>query len=444
MAFPRDAVVLKGVKKMNLNGYQGLNPLERQFQNMQRSGERVKGAETQRPRPMNQDTYTPSQTRTAEAEQSAEAAVSQIAQSFGLELEGNATTTPVDAEGYQNYLLSEYDGMIEYNITVSDELLQKAVDDPEIAKKLETYIAQSIAAHDNYDGEMVRVHTETEIQDISNGIIKEESMHVFASAGEVADLFDGKAEMDSYLNDVERLLLSGATGGTELSETETDILNKVLSTFDEVYNGINASTGYANFLNAALLSPEHITGDVVADNERIMGDVASLKEELTALLDGDEISDEVRSVLEEALSKCDDVLGGDSPLYDVITKEIEVTYSGRFDKDEFDSTRPALSDSYFFGDDKDSVAISFQDYMMQSNANLIQLMSEAMDTETKEDVVAKFYEELLAIIEEREEARLEAEQEEALEKEEALESENDQTLESENLEEVNPVSGEEI
>ncbi len=394
---------------MKVNGFQAMHPMAQQQAKKPPVGQ---GSETAQANRLSRDTYTPSVSAMS---------LTQASEVPSVSIENSFSTT----EDYNYYLLSKYEGMTEYNITVSDELLEKARTNTEIAEKLESYIQSTIDAHENYDGDWIRVHTETEIEDISSsGVVKQSSLHVFASDQASADLFAEKNEMDSFVNSIERLLVDNATGATELDDSVAETLEKVASLFDEVFNGENASTGYANFLNKVLLNAEHITDEVINDNKTMMDAVSDLKDELTTLLEGNDLSEEVRSVLEKALGKCEEIIGGDSPLYDVITKEITVTYSGDFDKDAFDASRPESSLSAFGEEGSAEALESFREYMLKSNANLLQLMTK--DTDTEESVVSNFYQELLDKIDA---ARLEAE--EKLEAEEELEDEEEEIPEGE-------------
>lgn len=414
---------------MQINGNSPLRPYAAQ----QPQGKKAPPAETEEkvpgrpsqesytPSRAAQDTYTPSTLSTSLM--SAQEVEDTSATDDSIEVGGTTGTPETESDmsitstkDYNYYLLGKYEGMTEYNITVSDELLQKAMDDEDTAAMLESYISATITAHDEYNGASILCHTETHITDISStGKVDMESLKVFASDQSYANLFTEKYDYENYTNSIERMLVDNASAGT-LSDTEVDILEKVASVFDEAFNGTNDSTGYSNFLNKVLLDAGNITQGVIDDNEKITQDITALKEELTTMLADDsvELSDEVRSALEEALDRCDDLLGGNSPLYDVITQDIPVTFTGKLDKDAYDASRPALSTSVFGEEGSDAALESFKEYMLKSNANLLGMMLTTESTEIeKATALEDFYNDLMEKIQEQREEAEAAAQEDA-------------------------------
>ncbi len=362
----------------------GLNPQQRaQNYGMPTAKKAAEQQSAQGTGRANQDTYVPS------------------VAAYSISQDTQVSTTSATTEDYRNSLLEKYDGMIEYNITVSDELLQKAMNDPKIAGYLESFIEDEIASHENYKGSWQLVHTETHIEDISStGSVELDSLHVMASDKEYQDKFQDKIEMDNFTADIERLMLDNSSS---LTETEKSALESVLSVFDSVYNGENPVTGMPNFLNKALMSPEYVTSGLANYNQGIMDDVSELKDQLTALLSDDsvELSDEVRATLEEALGKAEDILAGDNPLYDVATGDLRVNFRDPADKEKYLNGLPDLADSLFFGTDSEESFESFKEYMMKSNSNLLELMSQKDEEVKEDDILAEFYERIKEAAEKR-------------------------------------------
>lgn len=313
--------------------------------------------------------------------------LSHVAEKTYLVLESDKTTendtiahTFSKPEDYYQHLLEKYEGMTTYNITLSDEALTKAMADPEMAKVLEEMLQQDIANKDNHQGDMKLVHTELHISDItgSNGsyAFHREGYHVMATDEKHAESYEHKAEVDDFSNKLEQLLIENDKEDSFLTGKEIGIVEDILATFDTVYYEKNPTTGQSNYLNSIYMKAGLIKEENMDYNENVLKEVSAIREKLAGMVEKndtsyDPVSEDVLAIMQEAIAKMDEILEGNSPLYDVDTNSV-----GQI----LDIGYPHHNDHFIDFDE-------FQNYVGSSNGNVERF---ELSDEKYADILDKF------------------------------------------------------